>query len=142
MAQTGVYRESLFETFRPMATKRQIKAAIALTKQFGLHSNPTLRDPDLGTYYQVDPQKYESFQQALKSSAFHDQEDVAQRITQTTQALRTMLAVSGGSAIALTLLGSWQILFGHSETGVLWWTGALCAGGIWALQNAIAKRLL
>jgi hypothetical protein len=68
MAKTGVYRESIFEAFRSLATKRQIRQAIAHAKQFGLYSVRDLRDEELGTYYQVDLAKYDSFQAALKAA--------------------------------------------------------------------------
>jgi len=57
MARTGVYRQSVFEAFRSMATQRQIRDAIAQAKQFGLYTVSSLRDAELGTYYQVEPAK-------------------------------------------------------------------------------------
>ncbi len=143
MAQTGVYRESLFETFRPAVTKRQVRAAIALAKQFGLHSDPALRDAELGTYYQVDPLKVQSFQVAIQHSIVLTAGDnMAQRIQLATQTVKLMLIVSGGGAIALLLVGSGYILAGQSEAAAVWWTSALCAGGIWLWQKNVAKPLL
>jgi hypothetical protein len=68
MATTGVYRGSIFEALAPIATQRQIRQAIAHAKQFGLHSVRSLRDGELGTYYQVEPQKYASFQTAIAAA--------------------------------------------------------------------------
>ena len=48
MARTGVYRQSVFEAFRSMATQRQIRDAIAQAKQFGLYTVSSLRDAELG----------------------------------------------------------------------------------------------
>ena len=143
MAQTGVYRESLFETFRPVATKRQVKEAIALAKQFGLHSDPTLRDTELGTYYQVDPPKVKSFQNAIQHSiVLSAGDDMAQRVYAATRTVKLMLVVSGASAIALLLLGSTYVLAGKAEAAAIWWTSALCAGGIWLWQKKVAQPLL
>lgn len=143
MAQTGVYRESLFETFRPMATKRQVKGAITLAKQFGLRSDPTLRDEVLGTYYQVDAQKVASFQSAVANSlVLRAGDDLAAQVLLATRTVRLMLLVSGVGAIALLLLGSSYVLAGRTETAALWWTSALCVGGIWLWQKAVAKPLL
>ena len=143
MAQTGVYRESLFETFRPVATKRQVKEAIALAKQFGLHSDPTLRDTELGTYYQVDPLKVKSFQNAIQHSiVLSAGDDMAQRVYAATRTVKLMLVVSGASAIALLLLGSTYVLAGKAEAAAIWWTSALCAGGIWLWQKKVAQPLL
>ncbi|MEL6816577.1 MAG: hypothetical protein AAFP03_17470 [Cyanobacteria bacterium J06598_3] len=144
MAQTGVYRESLFEAFRPVATKRHIKDAIALAKQFGLHSDPTLRDSELGTYYQVSPGKVIAFQAALNSNsiALSAGDDMAARLQLATRVVRLMLVVSGGGAIALLLLGAGYIITGKPEAAAMWWTSALCTGGIWLWQKNVAKPLL
>lgn len=147
MAQTGVYRESLFETFRPIATKKQVSAAIALAKQFGLRSDPTLRDAELGTYYHVDISKVESFQTTLQNLTKSGVElsvgdDVSQRLDTAVQTVRLMLVISKLSAIALTLIGSGYLIIGKPETAAVWWTSALCVGGIWLWQKTVAKSLL
>ena len=143
MAQTGVYRESLFETFRPVATKRQVKSAIALAKQFGLHSDPALRDPELGTYYQADRQRVQSFQTVIgQSIVLSAGDDIARRIQLATRTVKLMLVVSGGGAIALLVLGVGYVLAGNSEAAAVWWTSALCAGGIWLWQKNVARQVL
>ncbi|MEL6604036.1 MAG: hypothetical protein AAFP20_12495 [Cyanobacteria bacterium J06614_10] len=143
MAQTGVYRESLFEALKPVATKKQIKAAIALAKQFGLQTDPALRDPELGTYYQVDIRKVTAFQTAIQNSVqLSAGDDLAQRMLTATRTIKMMLVVSGGSAIALLLLGSSYLFAGKSEAAAMWWTSALCTGGIWLWQKNVAKPLL
>ena len=143
MAQTGVYRESLFEAFRPMATKKQVKGAIALAKQFGLHSDPTLRDQELGTYYQVDPQRVQSYQSVIDSSLMLQAgDDVARRVQLAVETVKMMLLVSGGSAIALIAIGVGYVLSGRAETAAAWWMSALCVGGIWLWQKHVAKSML
>ncbi|NJM97444.1 MAG: hypothetical protein HC800_09965 [Phormidesmis sp. RL_2_1] len=143
MAQTGVYRESLFEVFRPMATKKQVKSAIALAKQFGLHSDPSLRDSDLGTYYQADTLNVKTFQDTVQNSVVLSAgDDIAQRIYLATRTIKLMLVASGASAIALLVIGSGYLLIGKTESATAWWTSALCAGGIWLWQKNVAKPLL
>ena len=143
MAQTGVYRESLFETFRPVATKKQVKGAIALAKQFGLRSDPTLRDEELGTYYQAEPEKVQSYQAVIaRSLMLQAGDDMAQRVQVAMQTVKMMLVVSGGSAIALLLIGGGYVLSGKTEAAAMWWTSALCVGGIWLWQKNVAKPLL
>ena len=143
MAQTGVYRESLFETFRPVATKKQVKSAIALAKQFGLHSDPSLRDQELGTYYKAEPKKVQSYQAVVDSSLMLQAgDDMAQRVQVAMQTVKMMLMVSGGGAIALLLIGGGYVLGGKTETAAMWWTSALCVSGIWLWQKSVAKPLL
>lgn len=143
MAQTGVYRESLFEAFRPVATKRQVKSAIALAKQFGLHTDPTLRDEELGTYYQVAPAKVDAFQTAVNSSiVLSAGDDMAERIQLAVRTVKLMLVVSGGGAIALLLIGTSYVISGNTQAAAMWWTSALCAGGIWLWQKNVAKPML
>lgn len=143
MAQTGVYRESLFEAFHSIATKKQVRESITLAKQFGLRSDPSLRDSDLGTYYQVNPDKVQSFQLAIQNSmTLSAGDDLAARVQLATRTVKLMLLVSGASAIALFLLGSSYVLAGKAEAAAAWWTSALCAGGIWLWQKKVAKPLL
>lgn len=139
MATTGVYRESLFETFKPVATKRQIREAIALAKQVGLRSDPALRDPDLGTYYLVDHEAAMSFQTTIQSVDFEAGEDVSARILEMTRTMQTLIRVASGVAIALLLSGGLCILRGQVETAAVFWSSALCATGIWGLQRQLAK---
>ena len=121
MARTGIYRESVFEAFRPMATRRQIRDAIAQAKQFGLYTVSSLRDDELGTYYQVEPTKYESFLEASKTGI----------------SLQPSTDLAG-----LGLMGGWCLLAGQLQTGRMLWLGALVAGGLWGVQRTIAKRVL
>ncbi|HEY9762652.1 MAG TPA: hypothetical protein V6D07_09010 [Trichocoleus sp.] len=143
MARTGVYRESIFEVFRPVATKRQIRSAIAQAKQFGLHSVASLRDGDLGTYYQIEHSKYQVFQEALRtSSSLAAGEDLGQQIISTTRAIKAMLVVAGGSALSLFVVGSACLLSGHSQSGGTLWLGSVLAGGLWMVQRSIARKTL
>ncbi|MGF1569163.1 MAG: hypothetical protein ACFCVD_14025 [Nodosilinea sp.] len=143
MAKTGVYRQSVFETFRPVATRRQIREAIAQAKQFGLHTVPSLRDDELGTYYQVDATGYESFQAAAKTlGPAQLPVDLAQQMMVTNQAMRAMLKTVAGCALGLGGLGGWCLWQGQAQAGRTLWLGALVAAGLWGMQRAIAKRVL
>ncbi|MEO1094692.1 MAG: hypothetical protein AAFX01_07300 [Cyanobacteria bacterium J06638_28] len=143
MAKTGVYRESILAAFQSLATKRQIRSAIAYAKQFGLYSIRGLRDPELGTYYQVDLNKYQSFQAALKASVpLGAEDDLAAQILATTQAMRAMLAIAGLGAMGLLILGGICLVTEHLHSGRLAWMGAASIGSIWMLQQALARHLL
>ncbi|WP_008317424.1 hypothetical protein [Leptolyngbya sp. PCC 6406] len=142
MATTGVYRESLFEALAPIATQRQIRSAIAQAKQFGLQSVRHLRDAELGTYYQVERHKYDSFQTAVAAAVPLTGDDLAAQILLTTRALRGMLAVAGGSAIALLILGGLCLLSGHLHSGRLAWVGAASIGGLWLIQRYLVRSLV
>lgn len=143
MAKTGVYRQSVFETFRPVATRRQIRDAIAEAKQFGLYSVPSLRDQDLGTYYQIDTAQYESFQTTSKVLGLaQPPQALAEQMILTQQALRTMLRTVAGSALGLGVLGGWCLWDGQAQVGRTLWLGAAVALGLWGIQRMIAKRVL
>ncbi|PSN18786.1 hypothetical protein C7271_10715 [filamentous cyanobacterium CCP5] len=141
MAQTGVYRESILTTFAPHASKRRIRSAIAQAKQFGLYSIASLRDQELGTYYQAEPRRVELFKSAIATAPSADA-NLAERLVHSTQAIQTMLAIAGGGAIGLFGLGSLCLLEGSPYTGsVLWLMGAIAAA-IWMTQKHLARRLL
>jgi len=143
MARTGVYRQSIFETFRSLATQRQIRDAIAQAKQFGLYTVSSLRDEELGTYYQVEPAKYESFLAASKTGiAPQSSEDLAEYMVRTNQVIRTMLTAVAACTVGLGLTGGWCLLSGQLQAGRLLWLGALVAGGLWSVQRTIAKKVL
>ncbi|MGF1524351.1 MAG: hypothetical protein ACFBSF_18680 [Leptolyngbyaceae cyanobacterium] len=143
MAKTGVYRESIFEAFRACATKQQIRRAIAYAKEFGLYSVRNLRDPELGTYYQVDLTKYQSFQAALAAAVpLAVGDDLAARILASTQAIQALLAISGSFAIGFLVVGGFCLVTGHLQSGRLAWVSAASIGGIWLLQRTCARSLL
>jgi hypothetical protein len=142
MATTGVYRESIFEALKPLGSRRDIRAAIAHAKQFGLHSVRHLRDAELGTYYQVDPSQQASFERAMAAAAPLASGDVATQVLTLSQTLRRMLAVAGSGAIALWVLGGICLVTGHLSSGRLAWMGALSSGGIWLLQRYLVRSLL
>jgi hypothetical protein len=151
MATTGVYRQSVFEALGPIATRRQIRAAIAQAKQFGLYTVADLRDAELGTYYQVEPACYESFRTAAKtlekvptalSPTGQAPADLAGQVVATHHALRAMLTAVAGSTVGLGMLGGWCLLDGHSQLGRGLWLGAVVAGGLWGVQRWIARQVL
>jgi hypothetical protein len=142
MARTGVYRESVFEAFQPVATKQQIRQAIRHAKQFGLHSIAPMRDAELGTYYQLDQVKFDSLKSTFSSSLPLAEEDVFQRMTEAIVTIRLMLMVAGSSAIALLGMGLFCLVSGHPGIGWGVVSGATGAIGTWVLQKSLAKKLL
>jgi hypothetical protein len=143
MAKTGVYRQSVFEALGPVATRRQIRDAIAQAKQFGLYTVAALRDDDLGTYYQVETASYESFQAAAKTlEAAPQSGDLADQLVNTHRALRAMLTTVAASTLGLGTLGAWCLLDGHTQLGRGLWLGATVAGGLWGAQRWLARRAL
>ncbi len=143
MAQTGVYRESVFEALKPLATKKQIRDAIAQARRFGLHSVASLRDGELGTYYQVDLVKYQSLQHLLHSPLHQGSDtDLVQRVDSATRSTQRMLVTAKVLAATLALLGAvcwWndrnQLTFGL-------WSGAASVFLLWMVQKAFAKDSL
>ena len=143
MAKSGVYRESLFDAFSGVASKRQVRAAIATAKQFGLRSNPALRDTDLGTYYHIAPQHYDSFQTLLESAISPvSTDDVATRLRKLTEAVQILVRVSGGVAIALLISGSLCVLNGHLTLAAIVWSASLAVSLVWMLQKLLVGSLL
>ncbi|MFM7471080.1 MAG: hypothetical protein ACKO5P_06190 [Nodosilinea sp.] len=143
MAKTGIYRQLLFETLGPMASQRQIRAAIAQAREFGLRSVPSLRDAELGTYYQISLADYEAFQVASTTlQRLPPATDLATQVANSQQALRGMLTTVAGCSLSLVGLGGWCLLAGRVQTGGGLWLGALVLGGVWMVQRAIARRVL
>ncbi|MEM8545045.1 MAG: hypothetical protein AAGF66_13775 [Cyanobacteria bacterium P01_H01_bin.119] len=142
MATTGVYRQSLFEAFQPVANKTQIRSAIAQAKRLGLKSVAALRDKQLGTYYQLDARRYEALQQAPQSAlqavagadAVAGAEQVDQAIA-TTRIIRTMLALAGGMTLMLAAIAALCIGWGHSQMGLAAGLAAGATGLLWRLQH-------
>lgn len=142
MARTGVYRESVFETFQPLATKKQIRAAIAHAKRFGLHSVANLRDPELGTYYQVDWIKYESLHEQLHSPVHLGKDaELVQRVTDATTAVQRMLAIARGLTIALGISSVLGFLGGqdHLSFGLL--SATIGATVVWKWQQWLLRSV-
>lgn len=138
MAKTGVYRESVFEALQPLATKRQIRTAIAHAKRFGLHSVASLRDGELGTYYQVDLVKYQANQHLLHRSDYLGKDaDLLQRVTEAQQSVRKMLAFARGLTIVLGSLTVGYIGLGSRQISLMLLGGTIAAGFLWAIQQSI-----
>ena len=142
MAKSGVYRESVFEALHPMATKKQISAAIAHAKRFGLHSVASLRDDELGTYYQVDLVKYQSLEHAIASPTHvGDDADLLVRVMAANNAVQRMLVIAKGLATILGIIGTLCLLDNRNQLGIGSLSGAMSAAGIWALQRSLIKKL-
>ncbi|MGP1375871.1 MAG: hypothetical protein ACTS3T_23795 [Almyronema sp.] len=143
MAITGVYRESVFETFRPVATQKQIRGAIAHAKQLGLHSVPQLRDQALGTYYQIDAGSYETAQALLKAEVtFAVGASPTAQLLLTTQTLKAMLGVSVSIAVLCALGGALLWLNGQFVGGTSALVASLSAWTIWMIQNRLAQKFM
>lgn len=142
MATTGVYRESVFEAFQPIATKKQIREAIAHAKRFGLYSIADLRDSDLGTYYQLDAAKYQALQHALHSPIHLGKDaELVQRLTQANQTLSRLVSLT--RSFALLLIGSglaaWYTGWHSIGFGLL--SAALATIVLWQVQRQFTKSL-
>jgi hypothetical protein len=136
MAKTGIYRESVFEALRPLATKQQIRTAITHAKRFGLHSVASLRDRDLGTYYQLDLVKYQENHRLLHASEYLGKDaDLLKRVTEAQQAVRRMLALARGLAIVLGISSLSCALAGERQISVMLLSGTVATGVLWALQQ-------
>ncbi len=143
MAATGVYRESIFETFKPLATKKQISSAIALAKQFGLRTDASLRDPELGTYYHADPEQVQQYQ-ALTTTAITltAEDDVAQRMKIAVQTLHAAVSIAGAVTIVLVVIGSLCVLSGRLINGAVVYCSAFWTGMIWLIQRQLIQKAL
>ena len=143
MAATGVYRESIFETFKPLATKKQISSAIALAKQFGLRTDASLRDPELGTYYHADPEQVHQYQ-ALTTTAITltAEDDVAQRMKIAVQTLHAAVSIAGAVTIVLVVIGSLCVLSGRLINGAVVYCSAFWTGMIWLIQRQLIQKAL
>lgn len=142
MAKTGIYRESIFETFQPVATKVQIRQAIRHAKQFGLHSVAAMRDAELGTYYQVDQVKLAALQSALQVSLPLAEADVFQRMTEAMLTIRLMLAIAGAGAIALLGVGIVCLLTENTGAGWGLISSALSTIALWTVQKGLARKVM
>ncbi|NJN02253.1 MAG: hypothetical protein HC873_01100 [Leptolyngbyaceae cyanobacterium SL_1_1] len=143
MAVTGVYRESVFETFRPVATKKQIRDAIAHAKHLGIRSVPQLRDEALGTYYQIDASRYATAQAIVEAEIqLAVGESPSQRLLVVTQALRATLGVSASFTVLFGLGSSLFWLNGQVGWASSTLFSSLSAAAIWAVQRQVAKNLV
>lgn len=142
MATTGVYRESIFEALQPLATKKQIREAITHAKRFGLQSVASLRDPELGTYYQLDAAKYQALQHALHSAVHLGKDgELVQRLSEATQMLERIVAVAQSLAGLLSLLTMLCWVSGWHSFSLGLGSAALSAIVLWQLQRQLAKKL-
>lgn len=136
MAASGVYRESIFEALQPLATKKQIREAIAHAKRFGLYSVASLRDPELGTYYQLDQATFAALQSELHSPLHLGKEgELVQRLTTATQAADRMIQIARSFTVLLIALSlvCWGLGWQASGFGLL--SGGVAAAVLWQVQR-------
>lgn len=141
MSTTGVYRESVFEALQPVATKKQIREAIAHAKRFGLHSVASLRDPELGTYYQLDPVKFKTLQEALHTTPPGKDTDLVQRLSDATRTTQQMLLLAQAFGIVLLLSGVAAWITGLHQLSFGFWGASSSAILLWSLQRQLGQRL-
>lgn len=142
MAKTGVYRQSVLEALAPLATQKEIRLAIAYAKKFGLHSVSSLRDAELGTYYQLDVAKYESLRHALHSSIELDDENLFKSAVDLTQTIQTMLVSAKALAMSLFTIGIVSIFINHGQANLSIFAGAIGVAVMWLIQRILAQRVL
>jgi hypothetical protein len=143
MAKTGVYRQSVLEALAPLATQKEIRLAIAYAKKFGLHSVSSLRDAELGTYYQLDVAKYQSLRHALHSSIeLRDDENLFKSAVDLTQTIQTMLISAKALAISLLMIGILSIFINHGQANLSIFAGAIGVASVWLIQRILAQRVL
>ncbi len=136
MAKTGVYRESVFEALRPVATKRQIREAIARAKQFGLHSVASLRDETLGTYYQLDLVKYRLLQSKIHLPAAQlEPGELIRQYELMTRRMSLVLGIAQGVAIALLITGIGCVFAGQAQLSFGLLSSATGVGVVWGMQR-------
>ncbi len=139
MARTGVYRASVLEALQPIATQKDIRRAIAHAKRFGLHSVASLRDGDLGTYYQLDVQKYEALRSRLHSPLLLGKDaELVDRVTLATVASERMLSVVKRCTFGLVATALLCGVAGWKQASFGLFCSALSAFGIWTLQKVLA----
>lgn len=142
MATTGVYRESIFEALQPLASKKQIREAIAHAKRFGLCSVASLRDPDLGTYYQLDRAKYESLQHLLHSPVYLGKDtELTQRLTNANQTIQHILIAASSFSVLLAMFGVFCWISGWHQFGGGLLGAALGTFTLWQVQRHIGQNL-
>lgn len=142
MAESGVYRESILEALQPLATQKQIRAAITQARQYGLYSVAEWRDQELGTYYQRDLEAYQALQRALQAAVPLSETEPLEQLRRATIALRWSLGIAAGLGWTATL-GGLGCLFLHQ---VQLSSGLLICGCSWALiwgiQRCLARGLI
>lgn len=141
MARTGVYRASVLEALAPIATQKDIRGAIAHAKRFGLHTVASLRDAELGTYYQLDVQQYQT-KRALLHSPVHLGKDaeLLDRVTIATGASDRMLRVVKHCAVSLAAAGLACGVAGWKQASFGLFCATVSALGIWTLQKVCAGQ--
>lgn len=138
MAKTGVYRESVFEALRPVATKRQIREAIAQSKQFGVHSVASLRDEALGTYYQLDLVKYRSLQSKIHTPAAQlEPGELLRQYELITHRMNLVLGIAQAVAIALFVTGIGCVFGGQTQLSFGLLSSATGVALVWGMQRLI-----
>jgi hypothetical protein len=142
MAKTGVYRESIFEAFYPLATKKQIREAISHAKRFGLGTVASLRDSDLGTYYQLDQSKYQSLQHLLHSPLHLGKDaELTQRLNNANQTIQHMLIAASSFGALLAVFGVLCWISGWHSVSLSLLGASFGTIVLWQFQRYVAQNL-
>ncbi|MGF1512921.1 MAG: hypothetical protein ACFB5Z_04380 [Elainellaceae cyanobacterium] len=151
MSETGIYRESIFQVFKSLATKKDVRRAIAYAKTLGLYSVASLRDETLGTYYELDLTVYRQRKHAVddiasweaaKRKAALKQQAAAQvdAAASTVDTVQEMLAVVKGVAGLMLMLSLAFGLAGFQYISGIGLCLALGAAATWQLQRLLVQR--
>lgn len=145
MAQSGVYRQSIFEALRPYARRRQISIAIASARRFGLQSVANLRDPQLGTYYELGETDW-SFDSHI-STPIRDllrPDAIVAPARKDGSAIRLVLQwilwIPMGSALLLLVMGILSLALNALSWGFAFCFGSGMALTIWIVQRILFQR--
>ncbi|NJO41294.1 MAG: hypothetical protein HC769_24150 [Cyanobacteria bacterium CRU_2_1] len=138
MGKTGVYRESVFEALQPLATKKQIREAIAHAKQFGLQSVASLRDAELGTYYQVDLVKLQARQHLIHAVDLNEKIG-SSPAAHTPPTVQWMLTIARSLAVILTIMGATCWLTGQGQLSLGLFSSGVSVAIVWVLQRTIVN---
>ncbi|MGF1538631.1 MAG: hypothetical protein ACFB4J_19390 [Elainellaceae cyanobacterium] len=158
MSETGIYRESIFEVFHSLTTKKDVRRAIAYAKTLGLYSVASLRDDTLGTFYQLDPEVYQQRKHAVGDIALWEAKQkrdaeaklhtvptinkaASSEVAQARMAQDLLSVVRRVTGLLLLL----SLLFGVSGQSYLagvGFYGALGAAATWQLQRLLIRRWL
>jgi hypothetical protein len=104
--------------------------------------NASLRDDELGTYYQVDLVKYRSLEHAIATHAhLSDDANLLERVMDATSTVQRMLVVAKGLAVLLGVVGVLCLLEERHQLGMSLLSGAVSAGSLWAVQRSLIKKL-
>jgi hypothetical protein len=143
MAQAGVHRESVFDALQPLGKKKHIRLAIARAKQLGMYSVASERDDQLGTYYQLDWERYQQLQNVRDEPWIQaDREfdgEIIEQLQATEKNINSMLRVAGSITCVAIAASLYCLLNGRTGIGSNLLAGAVGAASVWHLQRSLCR---